>query len=150
MVDMVVVNGVVGVVQAVHGARVVVLALGTMVGSSLLVLTTASIGALRSTGLAQQHIVTQDRLVEVAALQSSSHGHIPVEGQVNWLREKVSQFVPEAGVSPLHNWTVLQQVFEVLVDGYLVLADVLQLDKDHLGVVAHDAGHEGLPDLSPL
>ena len=73
-----------------------------------------------------------------------------MEGEVDWLGEKVSQLVPEPGVSPLHYGTVLQKMLEVLVDGDLLLADVLQLDKHHLGVVGEDAGHEGRPDLGPL
>ena len=41
-------------------------------------------------------------------------------------------------------------MFKVLVLAYFVLTNVLQLDKDYLGVVAHDAGDEGGPDLDPL
>ena len=51
-------------------------------------------------------LVAEDRLVEVAALQSSSHGHIPVEGEVHRLGQEVAKFVPEAGVAPLHYGTV--------------------------------------------
>ena len=41
-------------------------------------------------------------------------------------------------------------MLEVRIFADLFLIHVLQLDKDHLGVVAHDAGDEGGPDLDPL
>ena len=73
-----------------------------------------------------------------------------MEGEVDRLGEEISELVPEPRVSPLHYRTVAQEVFEVLVHRDLLRRDVLQLDEDHLGVVGHDAGDEGGPDLGPL
>ena len=73
-----------------------------------------------------------------------------MESEVNRLREKIAELVPEAGVAPLDHWTVLEQVLEVSVVRDLLGRDVLQLDKDHLGVIVHDAGNEGGADLGPL
>merc|ERR550517_640720 len=140
VVDVVVVDAVVGVVQAVDGGHP--LLLGRMA---------ALAGQLRlarrkgGKGLSTCHC-----LVQIARLESSPHRDVSVEGEVDWLWQEIAEFIPKARVAPLHQGRVIHQVLQVweLVD--LCLADLLQLDEDHLAVVGHDGGDEGRPDLAPL
>ena len=78
VVDVVVVDGVVGVVQAVlvppGGSR----------GPVTLDTTRGPVATV------PRHVVPQDGLVQVAGLQGAPHRHVPVEGQVDRLRQEVS------------------------------------------------------------
>ena len=155
MVDVVVVNAVVGVVQTVHcpsSTRVVftLLLLLLLTHCGCAVVTLGSMDVSMSGNKDLGSVVAEDGLVEVGGLEGAAHSNVPVEGEVHGLRQEVSQFVPEARVAPLDNRTILEQVLEVGILSDLLGRDVLQLDKDHLGVVVHDAGDEWGANLGPL
>ena len=140
VVDVVVVDAVVRVVQAVDWRHPRLLAGMTTLGDQITL----------ARGEGGKWLSAGHRLVEVARLKSSPHRDVPVEREVDWLGQEVAQLVPEPWIAPLHQGGVVHQVLQVreLVD--LGLAHLLQLDEDHLAVVCHDRRDEGRPDLTPL
>ena len=140
VVDVVVVDAVVGVVQAVDGGHHLLAGMAAL----------ATQLTLLARGEGWERLGTGDCLVKIARLESSTHGDVSVEGEVNWFRKEITEFIPEPRVAPLHQRRVVHQVFQVWEVVHLGLAHLLQLDEDHLAVVGHDGGDEGRPDLTPL
>jgi len=140
VVDVVVVDAVVRVVQAVDWGHPRLLAGMTTLADQITL----------ARGEGGKRLSAGHRLVEVARLKSSPHRDVPVEREVDRLGQEVAQLVPEPWIAPLHQGGVVHQVLQVreLVD--LGLAHLLQLDEDHLAVVCHDRRDEGRPDLTPL
>jgi len=95
-------------------------------------------------------MLTYYRMVDVAGRKGSTHGHISVEGEINWFWKEVSQFIPETLVTPPNDRTPFNQVLQVRIGIELLLTDVFKLDKDHLGVVVFYAVDDWDPDLRPL
>jgi len=89
-------------------------------------------------------------MVNVAGRKGSTHGHISVEGEINWFWKEVSQFIPETLVTPPNDRTPFNQMLQIRICIKLLLTDVFKLDKDYFCVVVLDAVDDWYPDLGPL
>ena len=62
------------------------------------------------------HIGAKNTLVEVAALKCSAHCHVSVKCQIHGFWKKITKFVPKPTITPFNNRTILNQVFEILIN----------------------------------